>query len=1015
MTENKEEFLKKKWEDFKNDKDEFWKGLCEVIKENDFDSTINIDRNFFENLWCIDFETETEKSPSFIEYQKENNRTRSRVNYFFMVKMSALKNENLGKWEDKFNRKFMLEGTSIDEIFDYFYNSKSTCKEIFWFFHNINFDGVWIKQWLDNHDFELWNENGYHEMKLKSDFQQVLKYKKELQDSGLNIIKFCKQKGISEDAFTYQCKNNYRIKYQQGKITSIKITFNRKDKSVISIYIYCSLKLLASQSIESLGKTFKLNKKDKSIASTKNYENFLAKSYQPDIIKVYENDERYPFYCKRDVFIQAIAMLGFYSTIYLIIKNKGIQKEIPEWVTKSTVNLFKTVFTISKAAQDTMKACLTKEHQKYLKIDMSKRMIFDRETKGGLTNYNQSNELIVFHKNKIESMEFKNIGCDDIKSAYPFQLSYAPTGQVFTKEPDDYHENPSQYHKMNSIGYINIKPKNDKAQIGILKDYYTTAIYLLREQFPEKEFSEIWELLFDFKIDDESSEFNQWYLYKDLINFYGINKEDFHLSQEQLKEKFKEHFQIEKKGKLISQCSRYFTYGTDDYIKEIERYFKFDKKIIYSTYWFKLSDFLNDNIQFWFSLKENGKGAVKSMIKIFINSFYGKTAQGYIYPAVINMNDEVEKVVEGDYEYLDFKESNKFKEYIITSKISSKSKQYSKNNPEQYNCYLREPLDRKNANNKLIANWCCNQTQAMLLKNINDNNPENHIYSDTDSRIWLNNNIKKLKWGKKLGDWESEFLIEFVKVKGYDGYHVKLYKNSKFNDATIDTTKYRIIENHQDYFIFDKYYIMISIAIRQKSYFFVILDIKHLLKFNKYDADKLLSIFNNNNQNQELNETDIKLIVSEILTGYECEDTGKFITNNLILKKAHSGVKKQPSQEELFHLLLNGNALIQNKDMVEKLCDDGGVYFTWEDKYLDINRRLKVIDDYVLEVKEAPIKIYDENPIVEGESEIDVEAFLKKLIAAENEIFFTTMINQEDNDNLIKDVSTIFKKKEGDK
>lgn len=1027
MSISNNDFLKNKNKEWKEFDKEFFNRYQELIfKENDFDELINMRTTLFDNIYCADFETETKHSKAFLDYYNKTGRTRCRVNYFFMVNLAILRRDNFANFIDKDDIKYMVEGNSISQLLDYFYNKSTITNDYIIFFHNVSFDGLWIKQYLDKNNFILLNQKGNTLNQFKKDKEKFKKSLKIHKQNNISLNILLRDNLISIPKLNNNC---YYVTYHQGKISGIKIYMKNYRDEIISISINCSFKLLSQgSSIDNLAKAFKLYKKDKSIASKENYEKFLAKSYQNNIEDIYKEDCRYPFYCKRDVFIQMFGIISLYYTIYTLLKHQdkyNCKCDNPkkcvckkrQLLSNATFLIIKNDMTISKVSIDTAKAVLSKEQAKYLNVSIDKRMIFDRETKGGLTNFNLDNDIILFHKHYIDKMEHKNIGCDDIKSAYPHKLIYTPTGKVFINEPDDYKENPNKYGVMYEIGYKNMKPKNPNARIGILKDYLISSIYLMKEWLNKSTFNECYKEMYNYKIDNINSEFNGWYLFRNMLKHYGIESVDFNISTEKFLSMYKDKNKVVKIGKLIYSCDKYFTYGTTDYINQIERFYNYDEKIIYSKYYFELDDYLSKLMYEEFALKENGKGAVKQMIKIMINSLYGKTAQGYIFPLIVANNNEIDIYEKDDNVYCKFNNIDSKVEYQITSKITDKTKHYS-SQVEQYVAYSTTPLIKKNLTNKLIANWCTNQTQAQVLKAIIDNGVENHIYCDTDSRIYINNDISKLVHSKELGGWENEFLVEFVKVDGYDGYCCKLYKNDKIK---VDNTTYRIIEETDKYYIFDKYYIMVSIAIRQKTYYFGLLDLKNI-KFDKYDCDTLLDIINSNNKNKWLNDSDIKYIISFLVDGYECKDTGNFITKHLMIKKAHSGIKLIPSQCELFTLLVKGNMNVINKNMVEILCDDGGCYLEWNDKIIDINRTIESIDGYDMvtnKVLKKEQEWIDVTTLYNDWNDIYVKKMfewtteqLKTYITQHNNVLTLTNIFQGDEvaDGKPKDTTKIFKK-----
>lgn len=914
------------WEEFKEDGD-FYQRVVKELSDGKFDEMLNSQSKYFNNLWMIDFETETANSEGYKQYLKETGRTRSRMNFFYMYNVMDMVSGKFGKsiygkkWNDRF-QYCMLFGTKIDDIFENIASGtihSSIYHPLRFGFHNLDFDGIWIKDWLLNNNFVPINKNGMEKRKFIKDMDER-KVKPSMKE------------------------NCFCISYNGGKISEIEVYFQRNDGNYIKIEFICTLKLLSvGCSINTIAKSLGWYKKDQQNLNTLENDKFLAKSFLPELIDRFNEDKKYVFYCMRDVIIQSAGVLYYYWINYKWLQTTDRTKKQKD----RDFNYFiRRDITISRGSTSITKLC-NPENRKYLQIDYWHRLFFDRGSKGGLTNFCLENQFLVFTRDFIDKMEFKTVGGDDIKSAYPHKLQLVPTGEIYLNQPEDY--SPDKYKIYYEIGYENIRPRNPKATIGMLKDFLPYNIAMYEQYYRDIKTNDITNEMYNLTIDTgkDTHILNGYKPFKNMIDFYGLHYDNEEQSWTKLLENYNLENNNEKLGRLLVSAKKYYLYGDEDLVREIERFYIFDKKTVFDKYWLPLTNSLKSTQDLKFDTKENGMDGIKNqmtttMTKISINSFYGKTSQKFIFPDLVVDNEEIEHVDINGKKCIIFLEDKYKRPFLILNSISTVSTKYMKDSIKLLNVVPYNPRTMKNYNNKAIANHCCNQTQSQIMKAINDNNPENHIYSDTDSRFWYNNDISKMNWGNKLGDWDTEFLIEFVKHHSTPGYLVKVYKRGKVAKQLQTLDKSRIVFENDDYIILDKYFMYVSLVVRQKTYFFYIIDFKNLDDYHGFTADELVETFQGYNPTKMNKETFLD-IISQLIAGYE-DNNGEWVGKHLCIKYGLSGIRKLPTPKELFSLLLTNKTNFLGKDMVRTICNDGGMVLEWKDKIVSV-RKVKVSEE----------------------------------------------------------------------
>lgn len=902
------------------------------------------DIDLFDRIYFADFETTTAESDTFKEYQQKTGRTKSEVNYFFMLRCDWFRKQNQDYLKDVSNHPLMIQGTTIDEMFDYFYNDTRNIDFYYIYFHNLNFDGKFIFDWLIAKGYQYKNHFGAVEKNHSKLKKQYAKNKETYEKKSEIILE--------------EVPNIFTTQLIKGKFINITVYMQKANMQIVELRFRCSLKLLANISINVLGKSYNLAKKDTQIAKSANYKKFLSISHYNTLNELYNVTSKqfkhwgrdYIFYCMRDVFIQGWSMLANYCSVYtdlLSVYGKD-RKELKKHFRVFLLTVSTTGETGYKLIKNHL---LPKEQKKYMEIDFWDRLFVDKFTRGGLTTYNLNNELIIYTKPYIDSMKHKNVMCMDINSAYPHKMLYNPTNEIYYSKPDDYESNPKAYGVMLALGYTNLKPKKGNEGIGILKDYLTPNLEYYAKVFRKsiKDFNEI----LNIKISNANHPRYNTELLKDIKQFYNINV-DNNTTIKDLITQIKNIGSKKKIGKLIESAKKIFVYATPDLKREIETFFDFDSVIVLDTIYYKLSNYLGNVMLKWYERKEKGNESERQNNKIKMNSTYGKQAQGFDFGDILILDEDVEIINENEIKF-----NNKI--YEITNDIH-KNHQIKLPNKTQKSVRLKE-LQEQKCKNKMIANWCTHQTTAQLMNMMNTINPSNFIYGDTDSIIANCVDESKVITGKKLGDWGIDFKVEFVKKDGYDGYYIKIFKMGDvlkklcYFDKETKSMKFKkgydIIEETNEYLILNKQYVFINIVFRQKTYYFGIID---LYNIEKYQGIDLLSIFNENDKDNVLSNSDRKHIISNIVNSYE-DDKGNIISKHIIIKKAHSGIDVTPSVSEMYELINTGTTTIEHSTLTEHICDDGGKILIEIDKTLSENRELLIANlKYKVEYEDSKEK-----------------------------------------------------------
>lgn len=192
-----------------------------------------------------------------------------------------------------------------------------------------------------------------------------------------------------------------------------------------------------------------------------------------------------------------------------------------------------------------------------------------------------------------------------------------------------------------------------------------------------------------------------------------------------------------------------------DIIKKV-----YDLKIETETSFFmKKSNFMENFIRDMYFYKEDFKKknqkSFSHSFKILLNSSYGKLATREKFNNTIFTDRELE-----------------INESIVIDKKQYRTKYLSiANNYGKLKTYIMTPeKDKKHLSNIAAAGYITALERVYLFKQVLKVGTGKFIYSDTDSIAFENPNEKKIKVGKKLGDWELEKEFDYFGTYGAKKY-----------------------------------------------------------------------------------------------------------------------------------------------------------------------------------------------------------------------------------------------------
>lgn len=346
----------------------------------------NADTNFKHN-WVCDFETIVEQT----EYFKKYNRTG--LTYGYIESMES--------------EKFYYEFNNITDLFKFF--SYKKCNQII-YFHNLSFDGVFILDFLGNHNFK---------MSINDEIGK-------------------------ED-------KTFRIHRSTGsKIYMIDVTFENKYKQLITLQFRCSLHIL-QKGVESLGKDIG---NPKYLDGQKENENFHIREPMHDVKAFKKQNLDYCLYCQNDVKIVKQCLKEFYKPFYDFLSDWGFEQEfqgIKQCITTAAISLRLQIIMAQSLGYEPLNSLYLNNYKSW--------SIMDKFTNGGLTTNNLD---------YVEQELNEPIISIDLKSAYPAVMAgKIPIGQMLYELPDGANEN--DYATFYEIKYKWIAAKNHN--IPLLKTW----------------------------------------------------------------------------------------------------------------------------------------------------------------------------------------------------------------------------------------------------------------------------------------------------------------------------------------------------------------------------------------------------------------------------------------------------------------------------------------------------------------------------------------------------------------